>query len=718
MKFSFNTVVVVLGALVGMAVLAAGLFVVFFPKDLAAREAERRIEEATGRELTLGDEISVSFWPALGFSVNQASLSNPEGFSAEAPFIAADRIVFAVKVMPLLRGAVEVKELIFEGAEVRMLARQDGAANWTFPTRDTEEDQFTLEDLRLDDVRLIDGMISFQGAEGGAPLVLEDVDASLTLRSLDAPATLDAAFDYRGERLDVDGTVGLPRAVLEKGETPMLAHLRSRPLNANFDGAFNAATGALAGQVDAYGNSVRQLLAWVGSPIGEGGGFGNYRLTAQMARLGETTALTDAVMQLDNIDARGALTLINQANGRLRIDGELSAASVDLNTYLPRPTQGGAQGGVRVDNSWSTAPLDLSGLRALDANLNLSLGALKFQRMDFSNVALALRVANGAADARLTRISFYDGGGTARLIADGSGRVPRIAVELSAQNVQAETLLRDAIGFDRIVGRGRLTASLIGSGASQAALMHSLRGNASFNFNDGQVKGVNLAQVARTVQSALTGQAVGASSATDFAELGANFTVADGVMATDSLRMLNPFVRLEGRGLVNIGAQTIDMRLAPRAVNSAQGQGGDAAIAGLGIPFRVTGPWANVSFRPALEDVAQAQLRNVLAQQQPGSPLAALGEALFGPQANAPPPEPPAQQPAQGEAQQQPAQQQPADGQAQQPAAPQQPLSREERARLALQEALRRAMEGNRQQEQQAEAQPAPTPEPAPAPSP
>ena len=96
------------GLLVGAIVLAGGLFVAFFPKDLAAREAERRIEEATGRELTLGDEISISFWPALGFSVNDASLSNPEGFSAEEPFIAADRIVFAVKVMPLLRDPMPV----------------------------------------------------------------------------------------------------------------------------------------------------------------------------------------------------------------------------------------------------------------------------------------------------------------------------------------------------------------------------------------------------------------------------------------------------------------------------------------------------------------------------------------------------------------------------------------------------------------------------------
>jgi AsmA protein len=639
MKLNWKWIGIGVGGFVGVLVLAVVLFVAFFPKELAVREAERRIEEATGRDLVLGNNIEVSFWPALGFSVDNASLSNPTDFdtparrggvdAAEAPFIAANRIVFAVKVLPLLRGAIEVKELIFEGAQVNMVAREDGANNWTFPTEETPEDQTTLEDLRLDDVRLIDGAITFQGEDGAEPLVLGDVDASLALQSLDAPAQLQAAFDYRGERMNVESEIGSPRAVLEKGQTPITARVNAAPLEASFTGTFNSENGALQGALEASGSSLRRLLAWMGSPMGEGGGFGNYSLTAQMAREGETTALTDTALRLDTINATGNLTLLTQENDRLRVTGTLSAPAVDLNTYLPAPAQQGAEG-VEVDTAWSNEPLDLSGLRALDANLNLTLGALQFQRMSFSNVALGLRVANGAADARLTRISLYEGAGTARLIADGSGAVPRVAVEINAENIQAETLLRDAIGFDKIAGRGRLTASLVGQGASQAAIMRSLRGNASFNFNDGEWKGVNLAQVARTAQAALSGQAVGSSASTDFAELAANFAVADGVMATDNLRLLNPYVRLEGQGLVNIGAQTIDMRIAPRAVNNATGQGGDVSVAGLGIPFRISGPWSRVSFRPAVEEIVQNQLRDILSRQEEGSALSRIGEALFG----------------------------------------------------------------------------------------
>lgn len=688
------------GALVGLLLIAAVLFVVFFPKELAAREAERRIEEATGRELTLGQNIDITIWPALGFSVDNITLSNPDGFDDaarrgggdSAPFIAANRIVFAVALLPLLGGDIEVKRLIFDGAELRLQAKEDGSANWTFPT-DEESEQATLDDLRLDDVQLNDSLITFQGADGGPPLTLSDVDARLSLESLDQAADLSAAFTYREERVNVEGTIGLPRAVLEKGVTPIGADVRAQALNANFQGHFNAETGALAGALEARGASLRRLLAWIGAPMAEGGGFGGFSVTAQLAREGDTIALSEANFRLDDINANGNLTIVTQANDRLRIDGALTAPRIDLNTYLPAPAQGENAGGVEVSQGWSNDALDFTGLRALDANLSLGLSALRFQQMDFSDVQMALRIANGAADARLTRVSLYGGAGTARLIADGSGAVPRLAVELSAQNVQAEPLLSAAIGFDKITGRGALTASLVGAGATQAALMRSLRGNASFAFNDGQWKGVNLAQMARTLQSVMSGQAVSSGGgATDFAELAASFVVADGVAATDNLRLLNPFVRLEGQGVVNIGAQTIDMRIAPRAVRSIEGQGGDAAIGGFGIPFRASGPWSNVSFRPSIEEVVQNQLRDVLRQRTgTDNPLAALGEALFG-RAPAPAPETPAEPPAPSE-----------DGETPAPAAEEQ--KQEERPRNPLEDIFRRVMEQPKQE-------PAPAPDP------
>ena len=642
MKFNLKTVGIILGGLVAVLALAVVLFIVFFPKQLAAQEAEHRIEAATHRQLTLGNDISVSFFPALGFSVNDVSLSNPEGFEGGDPFIKADKLTFAVALLPLLRGDIQVRQLIFEGANFNLRAKPDGASNWTFPTEDnSSQQQTTIEDLRLDDVRLVGGAVSFDGGDGKPPMQLTDVDASVSLQSLDRPAQLTAALTYLRQRINIDGTLAKPRAVLEKGETPMQAHVKAAPLDATFDGNFNAATGALAGNLTASGSSLRNLLAWMGSPMEQGAGFAAFRVSGAMQHADQTTALSNMDLSLDAIRAHGNLTIITPATpaGRLQVNGALTAPSIDLNTYMPAPAQGAQAGGVTTSSAWNNDALDLSGLRALDANLALGIASLKFQRFSFSDVALALKVANGAVDGHLTRLSMYGGTGTARLIADGSRATPQIAVDLNVQNIQAEPLLKDAIGFDRITGRGRLQVTLAGAGRSQAALMHALHGTAAFTFNDGAFKGVNLAAVARSIQSALSGAAIGAGASTDFAELGATFTVANGSAATQDLHLLNPFVRVDGQGLINIGDQTIDMRLAPRAVRSAQGQGGQATTQGLGIPFRVHGPWSHVSFEPALGDIVQNQLRSqigsVLGHQDQSNPLTQLGASLFGTQAGA-----------------------------------------------------------------------------------
>ena len=103
-----------------------------------------------------------------------------------------------------------------------------------------------------------------------------------------------------------------------------------------------------------------------------------------------------------------------------------------------------------------------------------------------------------------------------------------------------------------------------------------------------------------------------------------------------------------------------------------------------------------MSFQPAVEEIMQNELRNIIARQareNPDNPLSALAGALFGAQAQTPPP-----------AQAEP----PAEGQSQtgESAAPQQPAPEAERtpestARDVLGGIFRRATEGQRQQEQQ-----------------
>lgn len=615
-----------LGVLAFVVLLAGALaaLVVFFPKDVAIAEIERQVEAATERKLDIAGDFSFSLFPALGFSAEEVTLSNPEGFETEAPFLAAKRVVFAVALMPLLQRDVQIRRLYLEEPQLALVALADGRVNWEFPVK---EDQPELPSLRLEDMRVENGRLTFDGPENLPPLVLDQIEAQLAVNSLDEPVEVQGRFNYLGETLQANATVADPRAVLSQGVTPLVAEIDGEHVDGTLDGQFETATGRVTGALTAQGASVRRVLAWLGSPLPPGPAFAAYNIRGDFDFLGETMKLNRGTFRIDAINATGDLTIVTRA-GRMNVSGRLATPAIDLNAYMPPPPQGAAAG-VDVDTSWPSTPIDLTGLRGMDANLDINVGELKFQRMTFQNARLLLRLTNGVADARLTQLSLYGGSGTARIVADARTNNLRIAQELSVDSIQALPLLTDAIGFDRLEGRGRLTTSLLGQGNSQAAIMRSLRGEAAFNFNDGSFKGVNLAQVARTIQAALSRSSVGPSAATDFAEFSANFAVADGVAVTENMRMLNPFVRLDGGGMLDIGRQTLDVRLAPRAVQTIEGQGGQADITGLGVPFRASGPWARPQFRIDLQDTLRNEVRAQAQRALAGSDLGDLG-ALFG----------------------------------------------------------------------------------------
>jgi AsmA protein len=308
------------------------------------------------------------------------------------------------------------------------------------------------------------------------------------------------------------------------------------------------------------------------------------------------------------------------------VSGALSIPALDVNPYMPAPPAAtpAQASGVNTTAAWDAKPMDLAGLRAIDADLNLGVGDLRFQKMQFTQGQLRLKLTNGVVDAALSRVSLYGGAGTARLVVDASGATPAIRSEMDVRDVQALPLLTAAIGFDKIEGRGRLVAKLAGSGRSQADIMRALDGTLTFAFNDGAWRGVNLAQVARQVQAVLAGETVGSAAKTDFAEFAADFTVANGVGTTQNLRLLNPFVRLDGKGDLDIGGQALDIRLSPRAVRSIEGQGGDALARGIGVPFRATGPWTGVKFRVDREAVGNAVVNEALGGRSVGEALGGL----------------------------------------------------------------------------------------------
>lgn len=385
-------------------------------------------------------------------------------------------------------------------------------------------------------------------------------------------------------------------------------------LSANFTGVFETKGSKIAGKVDLRSTSARQLAARAGIALPGDNGFGPLAISGSLTSVPSRIVFDNVRIALDGMNGTGDLTLTTGA--RTHAKANLSLDRLDLNPYLGGGA-GARSGGGGTIAAWSDDAIDASGLRAIDADLAFAVDALNVGGLRIGRSALDFTLAGGKLSANLKQMALYGGNGKGVVTLNGAGAAPQIGIDVALSGVKAEPFLTDAAGFNRLSGVGNFTLNLDAAGRSQRALMSGLDGTVQMKLEDGAVKGVNLAEIARTIQSALSGSAIGASAKTDFAEFSATLVVKNGVGRNDNLQLLNPFVRLTGAGTVDVAGQRLDYRVEPRAVRSNEGQGGQSNLRGIGIPFLIKGPWSRLSYTPDLSGIANTAIDSIIKGEDP-----------------------------------------------------------------------------------------------------
>jgi AsmA protein len=119
-------------------------------------------------------------------------------------------------------------------------------------------------------------------------------------------------------------------------------------------------------------------------------------------------------------------------------------------------------------------------------------------------------------------------------------------------------------------------------------------------FANGAIKGINLAAMLRNAESAFLDSGAGKTQQTDFSELTGTYTITNGILKNTDLHMQSPLFRVEGAGTVDLPKQMVDYKLTPKAVASAEGQGGQASMSGVAVPVIIQGRFDNLSYKPDL----------------------------------------------------------------------------------------------------------------------
>src|SRR5277367_3502337 len=270
----------------------------FVPVDTYRDQLISRVKAATGRDLKIAGPLKLTILPVLGIQASLVSFSNPPGASAP-DMVQLGKLELALKIFPLLSGQLEIDQFVLHDPVILLEIDKQGRGNWVFGTAQPAAAapakpapsggggaRMSLTELRLDDIRVVNGTIAYLDQRTGQKQELTEVNMKLSLPNLDSPFVSDGAVTWRGKAVKTTVTVAKPRAVMDGGTSDVTIKVASEPVNFDFKGKLtNSAPVKVEGPIDLAVPSVRKLADWTGSQVPMAGAntFGPMEIKGNLA---------------------------------------------------------------------------------------------------------------------------------------------------------------------------------------------------------------------------------------------------------------------------------------------------------------------------------------------------------------------------------------------------------------------------------------------------
>jgi len=601
-------------------ILVAGVSLFFLPADRIAKLAADQMRTATGRDVRITGDVSMTLWPVLGVSVGGLEVGNPE-WSQQGPMLTAENAAIGVDVMALLRREIRITNIEATRPTIRLESRADGRASWIFTDAsgaariETEVAPATrapkavwIENLSVTDATLI------YDAEGADLVSYSKVDLTLEWPERLGAAEIAANLSPAGTDVNVRATIGGFAGFITGQVQTIKATVSAARGTLSLDGRGSTA-GDVAGRLTLDMPDTDAFLAALDLPApGLPPGLGqSVDLSADLTLTADRRlSLRDLKVDLGGNALAGAADI--SLNGKPQINAQLSAGALDLSNATGRQSGSGGAG-APVGSGWPTDPIDASGLAGFDGQIALTASSIDLGQFKLGQTRALLRNERSRMVFELREVAAYNGTITGEFVMNNRTGLS-VGGKLFANGIDMQAVLRDAAQIERLTGAADAEMSFLGSGQSVDAIMKSLSGQGAINFGQGTILGIDLDRLMRS-------GAVGGGT-TVFDSLGATWTIDGGVMRNDDLLLKLSNYEARGAGQVGLGMQTIDYTFTPVALRANEGNG-------IAIPVRMVGPWSDISIRPDLEaaiDLNFSEEKERIKQQAAESVRAKVAEEL------------------------------------------------------------------------------------------
>ncbi len=595
-----------LSALVGLVALAlVALWLV--PAETVARLAAAEFQRMTGRALAIEGPVKATIWPALGVRTGPVSIANA-GWSGQGPMLAARSLEVRLDLGAAVSGRLAVEAASFDGLRLVLERRADGQVNWALPTGEApaaapagQAQASTGLPLTLTQGRLTDAEILWIDHAAGSRLALRGVNAELRLPETSGPLSLTAEgmLDDTPVRLALEaadaatlaaGHVARVKLDVAAGGSTLAFEGRAGASPASAEGSLRADLADLRALADLAGSAPPELPEGLGRRIRQ--------LAGQITLAPEGTLHLrqgELVLDANRLSVAGDMSFDGP---RPRVVAQLEGGALSVPGLSPRPTVEETEpAAAPADAGWSRTPLDASALALADAEVALRATSVDLGAAQLGATRLMLTIDRARAVIEARELRAWDGLITGQFVVNNRSGLS-VGGDLSLAGLATGPMLSQLAGWDRLLSQGDLQLKFLGVGQSMAAIMASLSGEGRFALGKGELRGLDLVGMLRTLDTGFVGE----GQKTIFDGLSASFRIANGDLATEDLRLAAPYLTATGRGTLGFGAQVMDLRITPVALANPDGSGG------LRVPLEITGPWSDPRFRLDLKALADQEL--------------------------------------------------------------------------------------------------------------
>lgn len=555
------------GAILGVIALAVAILIAIWDWNWFRGPLERMASARLHRQVTITGDLNADVWSwRPSATVDGVAIANP-AWAGPGELGTIDRLRVRIRLVPLLWGKADIRVLAVERPNFALLSDATGRKNWDFsdgrvkaPMNLPPIQRFLIKDGRLKyldarrDVRF-EGTINAReqlgadnrgfellgrGTINGAPFRAEVVGGPLLNIERDKPYPFDA--EIRSGRTFVTAKGAVPKP-FDLGRFYMDTTARGPDLADLFP-----LTGVALPNTPPYslrGRLVREELVWRINDLG--GRVGDSDLSG---KLSVDTAETRPFLRADLRSRSLDWDDLGAVFGAAPKAGPGETASPEQAVMARRMV---AQQRLLPDT-----PLDVSRIRAMDADVTYRALSIRDTPIKLSSGSVRVQLDNGLLKAQPVRLDLPRGRVEGGVILNARNKVPHTDLDLRLSNSRIETIV--PLSFQGgtplsgpLVGR----AKLAGSGNSVHAAFANADGEVTVVAPNGEIRKAIAELLGVNVIKGL-----GLLNKKDMTPIRcgvANFQTRNGVMRADNIVLDTGPVLVKGAGTVDLRTERVDL---------------------------------------------------------------------------------------------------------------------------------------------------------------